>query len=63
MGIKPYCFVDDCNNNRHDICIALTDTYFGNKECPFYKSRKDTSAYDMMEYQVTNDELKKRGYH
>lgn len=43
----PVCHHDhaDCFARGHDLidrskCIALTDSDFGERDCPFYKSRK-----------------------
>lgn len=35
----PNCTEKTCNKNFSGICIALTDTDFGKRKCPFYKKR------------------------
>lgn len=37
----------DCKANYSGKCIALNNTDFGNRDCPFYKSRID--AYNKKE--------------
>ncbi len=38
---KPRCNEYlDCRANNQGYCEALNDNNFGNKKCPFYKSRR-----------------------
>lgn len=42
----------DCNNNEHGKCLALNNTKF-NRECPFYKSVKNTPPENLVYHSLS----------
>ena len=40
LSENPVCDCTDCHSNAGGECIVLTNTNFGSKTCPFYKTHK-----------------------
>ena len=40
----PICNREDCFANLDGKCVLLLDNDFGNRECPFYKTKKQAEA-------------------
>ena len=38
------CDKDECAACNHGYCIALHDNDFGNRDCPFFKTREQNEA-------------------
>ncbi len=41
---ERYCPMVDCRANDKELCLALDDTYFNDRLCPFYKTKQQYEA-------------------
>lgn len=46
FSVLPACKRSNCFAEKDGHCIALADNYFGDKPCPFFKTREQLAAQD-----------------